>query len=144
MALPDGRMGQRQSIPVQGCGLWGGSKPLYPGKDQFLQLYNRRISDDDELARLSDFNLMGDKPVVLAAGHPIAVAWMKGRSRSYAIAHPFQSGRSALSVAFNDHCDAVVATVVVTNDQPATIEPGVIEFLNSKTILSWAEVTLGL
>ena len=69
---------------------------------------------------------------------------MKGRSRSYAIAHPFQSGRSALSVAFNDHCDAVVATVVVTNDQPATIEPGVIEFLNSKTILSWAEVTLGL
>ena len=102
------------------------------------------VSDDDELARLSDFNLMGDKPVVLAPGHPIAVAWMKGRSRSYAIAHPFQSGRSALSVAFNDHCDAVVATVVVTNDQPATIEPGVIEFLNSKTILSWAEVTLGL
>ncbi|MGB6440636.1 MAG: hypothetical protein WBE89_15240 [Methyloceanibacter sp.] len=102
------------------------------------------VSDDDELARLSDFNLMGEKPVVLAPGHPIAVAWMKGRSRSYAIAHPFQSGRSALSVAFNDHCDAVVATVVVTNDQPATIEPGVIEFLNSKTILSWAEVTLGL
>ena len=102
------------------------------------------VSDDDELARLSDFNLMGDKPSVLAPGHPIAVAWMKGRSRSYAIAHPFQLGRSALSVAFNDHCDAVVATVVVTNDQPATIEPSVIEFLNSKTILSWAEVTLGL
>ena len=35
------------------------------------------VSDDDELARLSDFNLMGDKPVVLAPGHPIAVAWMK-------------------------------------------------------------------
>lgn len=44
------------------------------------------VSDDDELARLSDFNLMGDKPSVLAPGHPIAVAWMKGRSRSYAIA----------------------------------------------------------
>jgi hypothetical protein len=29
-------------------------------------------------------------------------------------------------------------------DQPATIEPSVIELLNSKTILSWAEVTLGL
>ena len=90
------------------------------------------------------FNLMGDKPSILAPGHPIAVAWMKGRSRSYAIAHPFQSGRSALSVAFNDHCDAVVATVVVANDQPGTIEPSAIEFLNSKTILSWAEVTLGL
>jgi hypothetical protein len=102
------------------------------------------VSDDDELSRLSDFNLMGNKPSVLAPGHPIAVAWMKGRSRSYAIANPFQSGRSALSVAFNDHCDAIVATVVVANGQPATIEPGVIEFLNSKTILGWAEVTLGL
>ena len=102
------------------------------------------VSDDDELARLSDFNQMGDKPSVLAPGHPIAVAWMKGRSRPYAIARPYQSGRSALSVAFNDHCDAIVATAVVKNDRPAAIEPSVIEFLNSKAIVSWAEVTLGL
>lgn len=87
---------------------------------------------------------MGDKPSVLAPGHPITVAWMKGRSRPYAMAHPFQPGRSALAVAFNDHCDAIVATVVVANGQPTTIEPSVIEFLNSKTIINWAEVTLGL
>ena len=29
------------------------------------------VSDDDELNRLSDFNLMGDKLSVLGAGHPI-------------------------------------------------------------------------
>lgn len=102
------------------------------------------VSDDDELTRLGDFSLMGDKPSVLAPGHPITVAWMKGRSRPYAMAHPFQPGRSALAVAFNDHCDAIVATVVVANGQPTTIEPSVIEFLNSKTIINWAEVTLGL
>ena len=69
---------------------------------------------------------------------------MKGRSRPYAIAAPIAAGQSALAVAFNDHCDAIVATVVVGHDKPAVLEPGVIEFLNSKTILHWAEVTLGL
>jgi hypothetical protein len=49
-----------------------------------------------------------------------------------------------LAIAFNDHCDAIVATVVVARDRPAVIEPNVLAFLNSKTILGWAEVTLGL
>ncbi len=29
-------------------------------------------------------------------------------------------------------------------DRPVAIEPGVIEFLNGKTVLGWAEVTLRL
>ena len=102
------------------------------------------VSDDDELNRLSDFNLMGDKHSVLGPGHPIAVAWMKGRSRSYTVAGPFRTGQSALAVAFNDHCDAIVATVLVAHNRPAIIEPSVLQFLNSKTILGWAELTLGL
>jgi hypothetical protein len=102
------------------------------------------VSDDDELNRLSDFNLMGHKLSVLGTGRPIEVAWMKGRSRSYAVADSNRAGKSALAVAFNDHCDAIVATIVVAHDRPAAIEPSVIEFLNSETILRWAEVTLGL
>jgi hypothetical protein len=69
---------------------------------------------------------------------------MKGRSRSYVVADSNRARKSALAVAFNDHCDAIVATVVVAHDRPAAIEPSVIEFLNSETILRWAEVTLGL
>ncbi len=102
------------------------------------------VSDDAELDRLSDFRLMGEKPSVLGPGRPINVAWMKGRSRSYALADSFRARNSALAAAFNDHCDAVVATVVVAHDRPALIEPGVIAFLNSPTIIRWAEVTLGL
>jgi hypothetical protein len=102
------------------------------------------VSDDNELDRLSDFKLMGNKLSVMGPGHPIAVAWMKGRSRSYTVTGPFRGGQSALTVAFNDHCDAIVATVVVAHDRPAMIEPSIVEFLNSKTILGWAEVTLGL
>jgi hypothetical protein len=102
------------------------------------------VSDDSELDRLSDFTLMGEKLSVLGPGRPINVAWMKGRSRAFAIADRYRAPNSALSVAFNDRCDAVVATAMVTNDHPETIEPSVIDFLNSKVIVHWAEVTLGL
>jgi hypothetical protein len=69
---------------------------------------------------------------------------LKGRSRSYTIAKPVRVGRSALSIAFNDRCDAIVATIVLGRGEPAAAEPGVFEFLNSKVVLGWAEVTLGL
>ena len=102
------------------------------------------VSDDAELDRLSDFNLMGGKPSVLGAGHEIKIAWMKGRSRAYAIAEPYRTPGSVLAIAFNDRCDAIVATATVAHDGPMAIEPSVIAFLNSETVVHWAEVTLGL
>ena len=102
------------------------------------------VSDDNELDRLSDFNLMGEKPAVLGAGHEINIAWMKGRSRAYTVAEPYRAPGSALAIAFNDRCDAIVATATVAHDPPTAIEPSVIEFLNSEVIVRWAEVTLGL
>jgi hypothetical protein len=99
------------------------------------------VSDDEELDRLTDFRLMGDKLVAAGAGRPIQVAWMKGRSRAYLAA---DRGRSTLSVAFNDRCDAIVATVTVADSRPLVAESGVLEFLNGQTIRRWAEVTLGL
>jgi hypothetical protein len=102
------------------------------------------VSDDAELDRLSDFNLMGGKPAVLGTGHEIKIAWMKGRSRAYAVAEPYHAPGSVLAIAFNDRCDAIVATATVAHDRPATLEPSVIDFLNSETVVHWAEVTLGL
>ena len=102
------------------------------------------VSDDEELERLSDFHLAGKEVSAIGAGRPIAVAWMKGRSRGYSIGGANRPGKSALSVAFNDRCDAMVATVVTGHQQPSVVEPAVIEFLNGKTVLRWAEVTLGL
>ena len=99
------------------------------------------VSDDEELDRLTDFRLMGEKPSALGAGSPIRVAWMKGRSRAYAYR---PSNTSTLSIAFNDRCDAVVATALIAHPAPAPIEPSVITFLNSQTVVHWAEITLGL
>ena len=102
------------------------------------------VADDEELDRISDFELIGSQATPQGAGRPIAVAWMKGRSRGYSIGGANRPGKSALSVAFNDRCDAMVATVVTGHQRPSVVEPAVIEFLNGKTVLRWAEVTLGL
>jgi len=102
------------------------------------------VADDEELERLSDFEFLGNEVAPRGPGRPIAVAWMNGRSRAYALTGPGRTGRTGLSIAFNDRCDAIVATVVLANDKAPAIEPKAIEFLNSRTVLRWAEVTLGL
>ena len=101
------------------------------------------VAEDGDLDRMSDFDLVGGEVLPLGAGRPITVAWMKGRSRAYSITGRSPLGKSAISVAFNDRCDMIVATVVLPHDRPATIEPGVMEFLNSRTVLHWAEVAMG-
>jgi hypothetical protein len=102
------------------------------------------VADDADLDRMGDLDLIGAELSPLGAGRPITIAWMKGRSRAYTLTAHNPPGKTAISVAFNDRCDMMVATVVLPHDRPATIEPGVIEFLNSVTVLDWAEVTLGI
>src|SRR5262249_22484136 len=103
-----------------------------------------RVVDDADLDRMSDFDLVGGEVSPLGAGRPITVAWMKGRSRAYALAARNRPGKSAISAVFNDRCDMIVATVVLPHDRPATIEPGVMELLNSRPLVHWAEVALGI
>lgn len=100
------------------------------------------VASDEDLDRMSDFDLLGGEVSPVAGGWPITVGWMKGRSRVYALA-PHSRG-SAISVVINDRCDMIVATVVVSAGLPGTIEPSVIDFLNSKPMLHWAELELGI
>jgi hypothetical protein len=103
------------------------------------------VADDADLDRMSDFDLVGGKVSPLGAGRPITIAWMKGRSRAYTLTDSNNTlGKSAISIVLNDRCDMIVTTVVLPHDRPATIEPGVMEFLNSGTVLYWAEVALGI
>ena len=102
------------------------------------------VADDAELERIGDLELLGGKVAALRDGRPIAVAWMKGRSRAYALADGNQGGKSALSIGYNERCDAIVATVVVPHDRPGDVEAAAIQFLNGPTVMRWAEVTLGL
>lgn len=99
------------------------------------------VADDSELDRLSDFDFMNGPTVALGEGHVIDVAWMKGRLRSYAVA---RSRTTAMAIAYNNDSDALVATVVVNDAQPAAVEPAVIAFLSGDVMRRWVTKTLGL
>ncbi len=102
------------------------------------------VADDAELERVADFDLFGDQRTALGPGHPITVRWMKGRSRAYRHSDSPGQRKSTLTIAFNDRCDVIVATVAAGHNRPAELEPIVLEFLNGDTVIRWAEVTLGL
>jgi hypothetical protein len=104
------------------------------------------VADDEELERVSDVDLVGDESSALGPGRPIAVHWMKGRSRGYQIATPAAgapSAKSVLSLAFNSRCDVIVATVIA-GKEPLAQEQAVLEFLNGDLVLNWAKVVLGI
>jgi hypothetical protein len=99
------------------------------------------VADDEELDRVSDVDLVGGERSALDPGRPITVHGMKGRSRGYTVGVP--SAKSVLSLAFNNRCDVVVATVVA-GDEPVAQEQAVLEFLNGDLVLHWVEGVLGL
>src|SRR6266850_5611792 len=99
------------------------------------------VADDEELDRVSDVDLVGSERSALGPGRSITVHWMKGRSRGYTVGAP--SAKPVLSLAFNNRCDVIVATVVAGNE-PVAQEQAVLEFLNGDVVRRWAEVVLGL
>ena len=102
------------------------------------------VADDEDLDRMSDFDLVGGEVLALGPGRPVAVGSMKGRSRAYTLVARNPPGKTVISVVYNDRCDMIAATTVLPHDRPAAIEPDVIAFLNSATVVRWAEVTLGI
>ena len=101
------------------------------------------VADDEELDRVSDVDLVGSESSALGPGRPIAVHWMKGRSRGYRVGTPSAAAKSVLSLAFNNRCDVIVATVVA-GDAPLAQEQAVLAFLNGDLVLHWAQAVLGL
>ena len=104
------------------------------------------VADDEELDRVSDVDLVGNESSALGPGRPITVHWMKGRSRGYRVGAPSAGAppaNSVLSLAFNDKCDVIVATVVA-GAAPVAQEQAVLEFLNGDVVRRWAEAVLGL
>ncbi len=98
------------------------------------------VADDEELDRVSDLDLVGNARSALGPGRPIKVHWMKGRSRDYKAGNT--SAKPVLSLAFNNSCDVIVATVV-SKGMPAAYEQAILEFLNGDMMKQWAVTALG-
>jgi hypothetical protein len=102
------------------------------------------IADDADLDRMGDLELIGRQAMPLGAGRPITVGSMQGRSRAYSLSVSQNRNETVISIAFNERCDMVAATVLLELDALPAIEPAVVDLLNSATMLKWAEATLGL
>jgi len=101
------------------------------------------VADDFELDRVSDFGLMGDDIAPVGEGRPIRVGPMAGRARIYRIGQP-DDDRIAISAAFSNNCDVIVATAIVDRHKVVVAQPLALEFLGSEYVLAWAKHELGL
>jgi hypothetical protein len=101
------------------------------------------VSDDAELERVSDTDLISTRTRARGAGRPIKIGWMRGLSRSYSISDG-ASRDHLVSAAFNDGCDVVVALAKFSGGDPGVIEPAVIAYLGSTPMVLWAKKELGL
>jgi hypothetical protein len=102
------------------------------------------ISEDQEIDRVGDIDLIGPRSRAGGAGIPVTVGWMKGRSRLLVVEHPSRPWRFALTVAVANKCDAIVATVVAESEISRDIERAAMEFLGSAPVLRWVEANTGL
>jgi hypothetical protein len=93
---------------------------------------------------MGDLELIGRQATPLGAGRPITVGSMQGRSRAYSLSDSQNRNETVISIAFNERCDMLAATVLLQHGALAAIEPAVMDLLNSATMLKWAEATLGL
>jgi hypothetical protein len=94
------------------------------------------VLDDDELDRVGDKDLVAPAAAASAPGRPVDIAWMKGRSRTFATADTAPT--EIVSIAFHDNCDLVVAIAAITPANEAA-GPAVVDFLKSERVLRWVK-----
>jgi hypothetical protein len=102
------------------------------------------VAEDDEIDRVGDLELIGARARPHELGKPVAVGWMKGRSRTFLVDGANQPRRFAVTVALANKCDAIVATVVATQPIQTDTERAAMAFLASEPVLGWAKANTGL
>ncbi len=101
------------------------------------------VSDDDEIDRTGDLDLLGPRYAPLAPGRPVTAGILTGRLRAFAVERPLQAKLPALAVGLANKCDAVVATLVTDRAIEPAHERAAIAFLAGETVQRWAEANTG-
>jgi hypothetical protein len=101
------------------------------------------VSDDDEVDRVTDLDLLSERFRPSAPGQPVLIAGLAGRARSYVLEMPDGTARTATAIALSHGCDALVA---LTNGQSPEAPPSgraALDLLSSKALMAWMGTALG-
>ncbi len=101
------------------------------------------VSDDDEIERVGDLELIGPDYQALASGHPVSAGTMTGRARLYSVARPLQPAQPVLTIALANKCDAIVATVITQSQAQSVAEAQALDLLRSAAVQHWVEAQGG-
>jgi hypothetical protein len=116
-----------------GC---GGEIELYVRPKIGFCNCDRGVTDDDEVDRVADLDLISQGFAPLESGRTIRIAEMPGRLRPYDLRLGDGLEHSAVGIAVSRRCDLVVA-VARSNSTVARIEERALEFLGSREIGRW-------
>jgi hypothetical protein len=102
------------------------------------------VSDDDEIDRVGDIELLAGTKTALAPGHDVTAGFIRGRARPFRVEDRLAPTQSELVIALNNKCDAVVATVVGRDAPTLVQEQAALAFLSGEQVQGWAKDTTGV
>jgi hypothetical protein len=94
------------------------------------------VSDDDEVDRVADLDLMSERFVPLQAGKVIRIADMPGRLRTYDLRMSDASRHTAVGIAVSHRCDLLVA-VAQGKGEASGVQRVALDFLASGHMKKW-------
>jgi hypothetical protein len=95
------------------------------------------VTEDAEVDRVSDLDLISERFAALAAGEPIRLGDMSGRIRRYKLQMADGTIRTAMGLAFSRQCDLVIAVVLRPSAPTLATQSGVEWQLPSADLARW-------
>jgi hypothetical protein len=124
------------------CGSCGEGVELYVRPKIGFCNCDTGVADDDEVDRVADLDLISEKFAPTEDGKVVAVADMKGRSRSYDLKMSDGSQHTAIGIALSHHCDLLVAVAQGKADG-TEMQRAALDYLASDTVHHWMLAALG-
>ncbi len=99
------------------------------------------VTDDGEVDRVADLDLISERFAPLEPGRVIRIADMPGRLRAYDLRMADGSRRAAVGIAVSRRCDLLVA-VAQGKGAATDVQRIALEFLGSDAVTKWMTVAM--
>lgn len=126
-------VGRAYRCPASRCG--GDVEVYIRPKVGFCSNCATGVSDDDEVDRVTDLDLISARFSPMATGAEIRVADLKGRARNYQLTQADGSVRAAEGIALSQNCDLIVAVVV--GETSSRMAQDAVRELLSESVTTW-------